>query len=88
MALGTVIWVGWEFYYPFVLSVNLLVASRGISKDSLILELSPNSYSGFLILVCFCCIDDDEKEAGFSQQQAFLKERADLAFLPLLSQIG
>lgn len=88
MALGTVIWVGWEFSHLFVLSVNLLVASRGIPKDSLILELSPNSYSGFLILVCFCCVDDDEKEAGFSQQQAFLKERADLAFLPLLSQIG
>jgi len=51
----------------------------------LTLQRSQNYYHGFLILVCFCCVDNSEKEAGFSPKQAFLKVRADLPFLPTLS---
>jgi len=87
VGLGTVIWVGWGIHYLFVLSVNLLV--RYFERVlCLTLQRSQNYYHGFLILVCFCCVDNSEKEAGFSPKQAFLKVRADLPFLPLLSQIG
>ena len=84
MGLDIVIWVSWGINYLFVLSVNLLVR---YFKRFFDLGTEPKVLS-WVLDTGFCCVDNSEKEAVFSPKQAFLKVRADLAFLPLLSQIG